>query len=96
MGRGKKARGDDEEVDHEPSERPRVTERQHQLEVSRLSGGLDADNVGAALSETGAGALDLSSGVESAPGVKDTGLIEEFFDAVREGKTASPARGVET
>ena len=44
-----------------------------------LSGGLDADNVGAALSETGAGALDLSSGVERAPGVKDTGLIEEFF-----------------
>ena len=56
-----------------------------------LSGGLDADNVGAALSETGAGALDLSSGVESAPGVKDTGLIEEFFDAVRAGRTASPA-----
>lgn len=56
-----------------------------------LSGGLDADNVGAALSQTGARALDLSSGVESAPGVKDIGLIDSFFDAVRQGETASTA-----
>ena len=55
-----------------------------------LSGGIDAKNVGAAMSETGARALDLSSGVERAPGIKDTGLIEEFFDAAREGEAASP------
>ncbi|MEM9104063.1 MAG: phosphoribosylanthranilate isomerase [Pseudomonadota bacterium] len=56
-----------------------------------LSGGLDAENVGAALLQTGARALDLSSGVESAPGVKDIGLIDRFFDAVRQGETAGTA-----
>jgi phosphoribosylanthranilate isomerase len=56
-----------------------------------LSGGLDAHNVGTALAQTGARAVDLSSGVESAPGVKDTGLIAGFFDAVRACEPVSPA-----
>jgi phosphoribosylanthranilate isomerase len=47
-----------------------------------LSGGLDADNVGAAMAETGAPLLDVSSGVESAPGVKDVDKIAAFCKAV--------------
>lgn len=53
-----------------------------------LSGGLDADNIAIALLQTGAKAVDLSSGVESAPGVKDVGLIHDFFKAVGAAKAA--------
>ena len=48
-----------------------------------LSGGLDAGNVGAALAEASPPGIDVSSGVESAPGEKDPLLIEAFFRAVR-------------
>ena len=47
-----------------------------------LSGGLNKDNVGLALASTRARGVDVSSGVESAPGVKDLGMIDGFFDAV--------------
>lgn len=47
-----------------------------------LSGGLNADNVGDAIARTSAPALDVSSGVESAPGIKDPSRIDAFFDAV--------------
>ncbi|WP_136657930.1 phosphoribosylanthranilate isomerase [Nitratireductor sp. XY-223] len=56
-----------------------------------LSGGLRAENVRDALLETGAKAIDLSSGVESAPGQKDTKLIAEFFEAVRAAEQESAA-----
>lgn len=48
-----------------------------------LSGGLNAANVGDALRLANPPAIDISSGVESAPGVKDPALIEQFFRAVR-------------
>lgn len=48
-----------------------------------LSGGLDADNVGDALRVTGATIIDVSSGVERAPGVKDSALIRKFIEAAR-------------
>jgi phosphoribosylanthranilate isomerase len=48
-----------------------------------LSGGLDAANVGEALSATGARGVDVSSGVESAPGMKDPARIAAFIAAVR-------------
>jgi phosphoribosylanthranilate isomerase len=48
-----------------------------------LSGGLNAANIGDALRLSNPPGIDISSGVESAPGVKDAGLIEEFFKAVR-------------
>lgn len=48
-----------------------------------LAGGLDAGNVGDAVARSGARAVDVSSGVESAPGVKDAGMIRAFIDAAR-------------
>ena len=47
-----------------------------------LSGGLDAGNVAAAIRRTRAGLVDVSSGVESAPGVKDPAAIAAFLAAV--------------
>lgn len=47
-----------------------------------LSGGLDAANVVEAVGITGAQAVDVSSGVESAPGVKDVDKIAAFLQAV--------------
>ncbi|KRC82110.1 phosphoribosylanthranilate isomerase [Sphingomonas sp. Root241] len=47
-----------------------------------LSGGLTPDNVVEAIRVTGATAVDVSSGVESAPGVKDVDKIAAFLKAV--------------
>ncbi|PYE33125.1 phosphoribosylanthranilate isomerase [Rhizobium sp. PP-F2F-G38] len=60
-----------------------------------LSGGLNAGNIREALQMTGARAIDISSGVESAPGVKDLGRMEEFFDAVAQA-CAEPFRSRST
>lgn len=46
-----------------------------------LSGGLDAGNIAEAVAITGARALDVSSGVESAPGVKDVDKIAAFLQS---------------
>lgn len=48
-----------------------------------LSGGLTADNVGGAIAATHPFAVDVASGVESAPGIKDPELITAFATAVR-------------
>lgn len=48
-----------------------------------LSGGLDPENVGRAISVTGVGAVDVSSGVERAPGVKDPAKIAAFVRNAR-------------
>jgi phosphoribosylanthranilate isomerase len=48
-----------------------------------LAGGLDADCVGEAMARVRPEAVDVSSGVESAPGLKDAGRIREFIAAVR-------------
>ncbi|WP_339871403.1 phosphoribosylanthranilate isomerase [uncultured Brevundimonas sp.] len=47
-----------------------------------LAGGLTPDNVARALAVTRAPMVDVSSGVESAPGVKDTDRIKAFLKAV--------------
>ncbi len=48
-----------------------------------LAGGLNPDNAAEALRITGAELLDTSSGVESAPGIKDVAKIAAFCQAVR-------------
>lgn len=50
-----------------------------------LSGGLDPDNVAAGISLVRPDAIDLSSGVESEPGVKDHGKVTRLFERVRRG-----------
>ncbi|MBB4093768.1 phosphoribosylanthranilate isomerase [Ochrobactrum pecoris] len=51
-----------------------------------LSGGLNADNIAEALQKTQAQGIDISSGVEHAPGEKDVRLIENFFRAVADAR----------
>lgn len=47
-----------------------------------LSGGLNAENVADAIEHSGATAIDVSSGVESGPGIKEPALIERFLALV--------------
>ncbi len=56
-----------------------------------LSGGVNKDNVSEALASTKATGVDLSSALESAPGVKDLNKIDAFFDAVTEACLPTPA-----
>ncbi|WP_018689715.1 phosphoribosylanthranilate isomerase [Ahrensia kielensis] len=51
-----------------------------------LSGGLNASNVSDAIANAKPSGLDISSGVESEPGVKSTKLIASFFEAVANAK----------
>jgi phosphoribosylanthranilate isomerase len=56
-----------------------------------LSGGLNALNIGEALAATDPPGIDISSGVETAPGVKDVALIDAFFRAVRTSEASRAA-----
>jgi len=55
-----------------------------------LSGGLNRDNVAQAIEITGAGGVDVSSGVERAPGEKDLDLIRDFIRMARAPHPALP------
>lgn len=56
-----------------------------------LSGGVNPGNVAEALAVTRAPGLDVSSGVESSPGVKDEGLIRLFIERARAASNAVSA-----
>jgi phosphoribosylanthranilate isomerase len=54
-----------------------------------VTGGLDPSNVGESIARTRPAAVDVASGVEASPGVKDRAKLEKFFAAVREADARS-------
>lgn len=56
-----------------------------------LCGGLDANNVGDAIAAVRPFGVDVSTGVERAPGIKDAQRIREFVIAARMGRQAASA-----
>ncbi|GAA6187855.1 phosphoribosylanthranilate isomerase [Litorivita sp. NS0012-18] len=58
-----------------------LVQRKYWTRPWMLAGGLHAGNVAEAIARTGARQVDVSSGVESAPGVKDAGKIRAFVAA---------------
>ena len=55
-----------------------------------LSGGLNPENIGEALRASGARFVDVNSGVESAPGVKDQEKLKRFAVALHNSQTPPP------
>lgn len=53
-----------------------------------LAGGLLPETVGAAIRRVRPWGVDVSSGLERAPGIKDSARIREFFSALREAEAA--------
>lgn len=53
-----------------------------------LAGGLNAENVARAVSSSGAPGVDVSSGVETAPGVKNPEMIRTFIENARNAQYA--------
>lgn len=58
-----------------------------------LAGGLTPENVGEAIQRLAPFAVDVSSGVEAAPGLKDPGRLRAFFTEVRAAATFPALRG---
>ena len=59
-----------------------------------LAGGLNADNVVAAIAQVRPDAIDLASGVESAPGIKDPAKVRQLFTRIAEWHTAPAASAI--
>jgi len=57
-----------------------------------VSGGLRPENVAESIRRTRPTAVDVASGVESSPGVKDRDRMRRFFDAVRKADAADQSR----
>lgn len=56
-----------------------------------LAGGLSAENIGAALATSGAKFIDLNSGVEASPGLKDAAKLAAVVAAIRAARRGSAA-----
>ena len=61
----------------------------HTKNIWILAGGLTPENIGDALKQTRARVVDVNSGVESAPGIKDEAKLKRFVVAMHEAATAS-------
>jgi phosphoribosylanthranilate isomerase len=59
-----------------------------------LAGGLDPENIGNAIHDAAPDAVDVSSGVEASPGVKDMKKVERFLQAVRACPIDKPLRRI--
>lgn len=70
----------------------RLVGRRRWLKPWMLAGGLTPENVAQAISLTNARQVDVSSGVERAPGVKDPALIERFVRAATGPRDAAIPR----
>ena len=57
-----------------------------------LAGGLTPDNVATAIATSGAKAVDVSSGVETKPGVKSHPLMQQFVAAAKQSQAQTPAK----
>ncbi len=66
-------------------------QRAHADKTWILSGGLKPANIGEALRATGARFVDVNSGIESAPGVKDQEKLKQFVLAVHRARTETSA-----
>ena len=55
-----------------------------------LSGGLTAENVADGIAQVRPFAVDVASGVESSPGVKDPGKLEAFLSVAAPARAATP------
>jgi len=56
-----------------------------------VAGGVRPDNVRRAAADSGAAAIDVCSGVERAPGIKDHELLARLFEEIRNGQATPPA-----
>ena len=59
-----------------------------------LAGGLDPENIGNAIHDAAPDAIDVSSGVEASPGIKDMKKVERFIQAVRACPIDKPLRRI--
>ena len=64
----------------------------HPQQTWILAGGLNPDNIDAAVRASGARFVDVNSGVESAPGVKDQEKLKRFVIGLHESRTAMAGR----
>lgn len=64
------------------------TRERHKNKTWILSGGLGPDNIGDAMRQSGARFVDVNSGVESAPGIKDEAKLKRFVVRLHESQQA--------
>lgn len=65
-------------------------QKKHPTKVWILAGGLTPENIGGALTGTGARFVDANSGVESVPGIKDPVRLRALADAIHRARGAKP------